>query len=1799
MKRFVFLMGSILLALSLNAQPMTYTCRYWFDQNHAQAITSTYSESTWQAELDVGALSKGLHSLHLQTADTSLVWCPPQSYMFLKLISPESLIDYVDMSNLTYHCWFDQDDAHQQTGDLGNGGFMFDVSNLEEGLHSVNILLVGSALTSTQNYMFVKVAQQEPLIEPLDMSHLVYHCWFDQDYENRVIDSVSDGVILLDLEQITDGLHTVHVMLEGEALTSIQTYIFAKVPQPNSLIGPIDMTNPVYHCWFDQDYENHAIDAVSNGVILFDVDNLTDGLHTIHILLEGEALTSTQTYMFFKKPEHQDFGIAKWQYFLNGETSQLHTTEFSPLIDTLEIVTLLPVETWPVRSSCFHFHPNGDEPYLNAKNEITFRFWTNDDRLLQKTAFYVDYQVQQDIVASVFERNTTEYFATPRNNQIQWFKLDAAVGDSLAFVANKACTMQLFAPSGEEVYNVSGPESVVLGGLHAWEDGTYYLAVHDVMGSGETVSVTYKYLHKYAVLTYDVHLVGNGGCSTITFQGNGFNSLLNVYLVNTQTDTICTLDIGHESNTTTTATFNFYQVNLGVYDAVFEFYEEIIRINSALEVQDPIDIVMSSTVNYPSSYLRNTVVTYTYTITNNGNMTAYAVPIYLYLSNSSIDCISHIEIEGLDIMPLIDYFDLDSLSLTEIEELRAWSDEMGDDHNFLKSYGNDEVTGDPKLVRSNYFFINLAPFEIREIKIKITSDCTNDVWMTLPGAVNYEYDPPYPPDPYPPLVFDPPYDPSGNNPGNGSSGDPDDPGEDPDDPGEDPDDPGENPDDPGEDPDDPGEDPDDPGEDPDDPGEDPDDPGEDPDDPGEDSDDPGENPGGSSQNCCVDERLQCTTDLICTGLDYTSLIPGGWGIASSLGSCLCHTLSLRIEQRNRVLCPEYYNNQDGYMEALRSFNTKLSIGGIIASCLLSLSPAGLFKSRLQAISLVLSNWSLANILNPVGDCVQAWTKPHTSCPQGNPKGGSSEPVASMDPNDIHGYLSASGSLYMRQEIQNIHYEIEFENDTTLASAAAHTIIVRDTLDATKFDLSSLAAHSVTIGDKRLELNGEQNFARTLDMRPELYVIAQINQEYDPNTGIVVWTIQSLDPMTMEPTDNPHQGVLPVNYFGDGVGFIDYSVNLKAPFEDGIQVSNRAGIVFDQEEVIMTPTWTNTVDAVPPTSQMVEVTPVADSLVFVFNSEDNRSGVWYHTLYYRNDFTEMEWEIRKTMILENRFALKLDDLQTTEYYVAAVDSAGNVEPKEQLAEYVFSLEDHNYYTVTVVAPEGLGTTIGSGTYVENSDITIEAIPAEGYHFTQWNDGNTENPRTIHVTQDISFTAQFAINRYWVEVSSEDDTMGSVTGGAEYNHGTRVTVVAEANQGFHFVYWLENDTIASLDAVFNFVVTCPRSLTAVFATGNGNQITHTETLSAGWNWFSSFVEYKANTLSLLENSLSTSSTTAYIKSQSNGFASLEDNLWAGTLNGLSNEQMYLILVMQDAELSLSGLRINPQQHPITIESGWNWVGYLSPMTMPLDGALASFTPSENDIIKGQVGFSSYSEETGWVGSLTTLQPGQGYIYLNNSSMSVTLVYPKASRGYVDETPLIKHWSTNAHRFPTNLTMMVTLDENEFRLADGLYEIGAFVNGECRGSARIQYLESLGNYVAFLTVCGEEGEEISFRLFDVASNKVLDVIANEQIVYHADAVHGSLKAPMMLHFRNTGVNDEHHEVSLFPNPTTGKVTVKAVGMNRLTVTDVLGQVVFDTEVNADQIELNLSNCESGLYMIHVNTDAFTVVRRFVLAK
>ena len=55
---------------------------------------------------------------------------------------------------------------------------------------------------------------------------------------------------------------------------------------------------------------------------------------------------------------------------------------------------------------------------------------------------------------------------------------------------------------------------------------------------------------------------------------------------------------------------------------------------------------------------------------------------------------------------------------------------------------------------------------------------------------------------------------------------------------------------------------------------------------------------------------------------------------------------------------------------------------------------------------------------------------------------------------------------------------------------------------------------------------------------------------------------------------------------------------------------------------------------------------------------------------------------------------------------------------------------------------LGTTLGSGNYNLNDIATLYAIPKAGNIFTGWSDGNTNNPRTIPVTQYITLIANFA-------------------------------------------------------------------------------------------------------------------------------------------------------------------------------------------------------------------------------------------------------------------------------------------------------------------------------------------------------------------------------------------------------------------------------------------------------------------------
>lgn len=65
-----------------------------------------------------------------------------------------------------------------------------------------------------------------------------------------------------------------------------------------------------------------------------------------------------------------------------------------------------------------------------------------------------------------------------------------------------------------------------------------------------------------------------------------------------------------------------------------------------------------------------------------------------------------------------------------------------------------------------------------------------------------------------------------------------------------------------------------------------------------------------------------------------------------------------------------------------------------------------------------------------------------------------------------------------------------------------------------------------------------------------------------------------------------------------------------------------------------------------------------------------------------------------------------------------------------------------YTITVnVNDPAMGTVTGGGEFKENTQISIEAKANEGYIFVSWTDGNTDNPRSVIVTNNATYTAMF--------------------------------------------------------------------------------------------------------------------------------------------------------------------------------------------------------------------------------------------------------------------------------------------------------------------------------------------------------------------------------------------------------------------------------------------------------------------------
>lgn len=76
--------------------------------------------------------------------------------------------------------------------------------------------------------------------------------------------------------------------------------------------------------------------------------------------------------------------------------------------------------------------------------------------------------------------------------------------------------------------------------------------------------------------------------------------------------------------------------------------------------------------------------------------------------------------------------------------------------------------------------------------------------------------------------------------------------------------------------------------------------------------------------------------------------------------------------------------------------------------------------------------------------------------------------------------------------------------------------------------------------------------------------------------------------------------------------------------------------------------------------------------------------------------------------------------------------------------LFATSCKKEYTVTVQSNNtAYGTVTGGGDYKDGETATLRAIPNEGYCFVNWQDNDTQNPRSVKVTGNAVYVANFAV------------------------------------------------------------------------------------------------------------------------------------------------------------------------------------------------------------------------------------------------------------------------------------------------------------------------------------------------------------------------------------------------------------------------------------------------------------------------
>ena len=267
-------------------------------------------------------------------------------------------------------------------------------------------------------------------------------------------------------------------------------------------------------------------------------------------------------------------------------------------------------------------------------------------------------------------------------------------------------------------------------------------------------------------------------------------------------------------------------------------------------------------------------------------------------------------------------------------------------------------------------------------------------------------------------------------------------------------------------------------------------------------------------------------------------------------------------------------------------------------------------------------------------------------------------------------------------------------------------------------------------------------------------------------------------------------------------------------------------------------------------------------------------------------------------------------------------------------------------------------------------------------------------------------------------------------------------------------------------------------------NTDEISQALSLPSGWNWISFYVN-PANGVDGIIN-ISGLTEGDVIKDRTH-VSYYDGSAWSfGSLSDIQVGNMYKMNVQQPVNIELQGSYCKPSETPVTLENGWNWIGYTPTSALDINEALSGTGAVEGDYIKSKTAFAIYGPY-GWEGNLKTLEPGKGYMMYTQVLGTHTFTYPDVSNNsnsrearVMSNEDYVFH-PANSNQYPDNMSMVIKLVYDA--QAVDTAEVAAFINEECRATTKAT------NGLYYLMIPGEGyGDNIELRT--VFKDKVITI-------------------------------------------------------------------------------------------------------------